>query len=525
MYREMIKLSPEEILVYLRKSRSDDPSLTTEEVLAKHETILREWIERNLDTPIPEENWYREVVSGETIEKREEFQKVLKRIESKSIKAVLCLECSRLSRGDLMENGYILNMFRYSSTMILTPMKWYDLSDEYDRDAFERELKRGNEYLEYTKKTLYRGRQLSVSQGWYIASVPPYGYNRVWVMEGKRKRPTLEINEKEAEVVRMVFDMYLHEGIGVQAIANRIDKLGVIARNGKRFSRSLARDILRNEHYMGKVVWKRRPLTKVVENSEIVRKRDLSAEVMLFDGKHEALISEEDFYKAQEITNNMPKVNIDFTLKNPLSTIMYCKCGYIMTMTNTRGKYRYRCKDYLHCKTSSIEAPIIIDAVCNAIKQEIEDFEVKVNEDTLDDKERLTREINVLERRILECEKKELSLWEKYTEEGMPKTIFDKLLSKNTEEKERASKQLKTLSQTVNIKSNYEDTIATLHEALDAIKDGEASATEQNRLLKACISKITYGREPSVRVNSEYKGETKNGWTVPDLQLDIEFKV
>ena len=34
---------PEEILDYLRKSQSDDPPLTVEEVLAKHEAILDEW--------------------------------------------------------------------------------------------------------------------------------------------------------------------------------------------------------------------------------------------------------------------------------------------------------------------------------------------------------------------------------------------------------------------------------------------------------------------------------------------------
>ena len=45
-YREMFK--PEEILDYLRKSQSDDPLLTVEEVLQKHETILDEWAERHL---------------------------------------------------------------------------------------------------------------------------------------------------------------------------------------------------------------------------------------------------------------------------------------------------------------------------------------------------------------------------------------------------------------------------------------------------------------------------------------------
>ena len=50
MYQDYYaKFSPAEILVYLRKSRSDDPMLTIQEVLERHETILNEWQERYLD--------------------------------------------------------------------------------------------------------------------------------------------------------------------------------------------------------------------------------------------------------------------------------------------------------------------------------------------------------------------------------------------------------------------------------------------------------------------------------------------
>ena len=41
-------LRPDEIIIYLRKSRADDPLLTVAEVLAKHEQMLDEWTERNL---------------------------------------------------------------------------------------------------------------------------------------------------------------------------------------------------------------------------------------------------------------------------------------------------------------------------------------------------------------------------------------------------------------------------------------------------------------------------------------------
>lgn len=64
-------------VIYLRKSRQDDPAETVEEVLAKHEAQLQEYAERELGGRIPEENIYREVVSGESIDERVEIQRVL----------------------------------------------------------------------------------------------------------------------------------------------------------------------------------------------------------------------------------------------------------------------------------------------------------------------------------------------------------------------------------------------------------------------------------------------------------------
>ena len=153
-FYDYTNFSPDEIIVYLRKSRADDPLLSVEEVLAKHEAILDEWVERNLSSPIAETNKFREVVSGETIADRPEIQKVLKLIESPKIKAILTVEVQRLSRGDLEDAGRLIKLLRYTNTLVITPTKTYDLIDEYDRDAFERELKRGNEFLEYQKKTL-----------------------------------------------------------------------------------------------------------------------------------------------------------------------------------------------------------------------------------------------------------------------------------------------------------------------------------------------------------------------------------
>ena len=153
-------MSVDDIIMYLRKSRTDDPALTVQEVLSKHEQMLDDWVVRNIPDDgrkIPEANRYREVVSGETIESRPCMQEVLRRVESPRVKAVLLVEPQRLSRGDLEDIGRLVKLLRYSNTIVITLQYTYDLRDERDRDMFERELKRGNEFLEYQKQSWETG--------------------------------------------------------------------------------------------------------------------------------------------------------------------------------------------------------------------------------------------------------------------------------------------------------------------------------------------------------------------------------
>ena len=182
-----------EIYIYLRKSRSDDSSLSIEEVLSRHETILQDYAKKNLGFLIPESQIFREVVSGETIDDRPLMKQLIHLLESdSSIKGVLVVEPQRLSRGDLVDCGTIINTFRYTNTLVLTPPKTYNLTDEYDRKFLEMELMRGNDYLEYTKRILARGREASVRAGNYIGSIRPYGYQKVTYGTGKDKVLTLE---------------------------------------------------------------------------------------------------------------------------------------------------------------------------------------------------------------------------------------------------------------------------------------------------------------------------------------------
>ncbi|MBQ2437753.1 MAG: recombinase family protein, partial [Clostridia bacterium] len=145
-----------QVLIYLRKSRSDDPNETVEEVLKKHETELQEYAEHYLGGPVPEENVYREVISAESIDAREEFRKLLARLEDPEIRAVLVVDPQRLSRGDLGDSHRLLTTFALTKTMILTRrMGNFDLSNDRERKFFQDELLRGRDYYEYTRRTLW----------------------------------------------------------------------------------------------------------------------------------------------------------------------------------------------------------------------------------------------------------------------------------------------------------------------------------------------------------------------------------
>ena len=528
MYREMPKFKSDEVLEYLRKSRSDDPDMSVEEVLQKHETILSEWIARNLDAPIPIENVYREIVSGETIEGRPEVQKMLKRIESPKIKAILVVEVQRLSRGDLEDCGRLIKLLRYTQTMVITPHKIYDLEDEYDRDAFERELKRGNEYLEYYKKIQKRGIMQSISEGNYLKPAP-FGYENVTITIGKKKCPTLAIREDEAEIVRMIFDWYGNEGIGAERICHRLIDMGIKPRKADKWCKSTILKMLNSETYIGKVREGTRTVTHKVIDQEIVKKSVYHKTYTVHDGKHPAIIDEELFYKIKNKRGSLPKHKIGTELKNPYVSIIRCECGSHMECKFHRKKWLYVCANQTYCNNTLISLEEVNEAVVKSIQEEIANFSAEINADDTSKQEQYKAYISTLRKRLLDAEKRELSLWDKYTDDGMPKSIFDKLLAQCLEEKKTIEDALEKAYSDAPKQVDHEATIVSFHEAIEAIKDDSISASAKNKLLTKVIERISLSRPRSIRLTPaealERGVKTRNGWYTHPFTMDIHFRV
>jgi DNA invertase Pin-like site-specific DNA recombinase len=546
MYYEPAKeLSPEEILLYLRKSRTDDPTLDVEEILARHETILDEYAERMWGKKIPEAQKMREIVSGETIDSRPELLKILKLIESPKIKGVLLVEVQRLGRPDLEDIGRLSKLFRYTNTLVITPQKTFDLRNEYDREAFERELMRGNEYLEYTKKIMSRGRLLSVQQGNFIGTKPPYGYDKDVIMEGKKKCHTLKINEAEANVVRMVFDMYVNKDMGRVNIAHHLNELKIPTRTGALWSQDTLKTMLANDHYIGKVRWNWRKTITVVEDGEIkkVRPQTQVGEYLVYDGKHPAIISDELFAAAQAKKGKNYRAKPKTKVRNPLAGLLFCQCGRAMslrTYTAHKSAPRLLCDNQVYCKTTSCLYSEIIDRVRETLVQCIKDFEVRIQNDDKTSKQLHENLIKRLKAKLEELNRKEMSQWEKYSEEDMPKEIFEKLNEKVLKEKDEVQQALCKAYESMPEPIDYETQLRTFKAALEALDDPEVSAEKKNKLLKACIERIDYKREKAVRKSSQqirfydkeqkrtrYKSPLQTGanWETHPIELDITLYV
>lgn len=235
--------------LYLRKSRADTEAEERGEgeTLARHEKTLLE-LAKQLKLNVTE--IYREIVSGETIASRPVMQHLLQEVEQGMWNGVLVMEVERLARGDTIDQGIMVQAFKYSNTKIITPIKTYDPNNEYDEEYFEFGLFMSRREYKTINRRLQRGRITSVKEGKYVANKPPYGYERVRIKGDKGY--TLSIVEEEAEIIRLIYNLYTvgekqsdetYKRIGVSLIARRLNNMKVPSKTGTVWTVATIRDI------------------------------------------------------------------------------------------------------------------------------------------------------------------------------------------------------------------------------------------------------------------------------------------
>ena len=121
-------------------------------------------------------------------------------------------------------------------------------------------------YSENLAQEVVRGMREAASRGFWVASRVPYGYRKLMVQDGAKKRPTLEPDPATAPVVERIFGM-AEAGRGILDITRTLNDEGIANPTGRLWSKNGVHIILRNEAYTGALVWG----TTAKDNADPVR--------------------------------------------------------------------------------------------------------------------------------------------------------------------------------------------------------------------------------------------------------------
>jgi len=400
--------------MYLRKSRLDleAESHGQGDTLARHKTALMD-LARRMGISITQ--IYQEVVSGETIDARPEVQKLLRDVEAGRWKGVLCMEVERLARGNTSDQGLVSDTFKYSNTLIVTPMKVYDPADEYDEEFFEFGLFRSRMEYRTINRRLQRGREASLREGKYIAGKAAYGYERYKLPH--QKGYSLRIIPEQAEIVKRIFQWYVSGEVqsdgstmqmGSQAIAKKLDDLGIPSPSGKKWPPCTVKGIIENPTYIGKIRWSYRPTIKLMNGGHRTVVRPVNAQVPLVDGIHEPIIEKETWEQAQAILKSRSHAPVPKStqIRNPLAGLVRCsKCGRSMERRDFKhGRTTLICPNK-DCDIMSSPLDDVEAALLSALSLWLSDYKVKLARLPLSEDraaETAQQEISQLERALSE---------------------------------------------------------------------------------------------------------------------------
>lgn len=234
--------------------------------------------------------------SGKSIEGRLEFNRMMEDIKSgkDGVSFVLVFKLSRFGRNaaDVLSTLQVMQDFGVNLICVEDGI-------DSSKDAGKLMISVLSAVAEIERENIrvqtMEGRIQKAREGKWNGGFAPYGYQ---LIDGK-----LQINEEEAEAIRVIFDQYVHTDIGANGVAKYLENHGIqkIQRqNGKNplFDAHLVRLILKNPVYCGKIAYGRRKTEKVygTRNEYHLVEQD---NYILTDGQHEAIIAEDVWQAAQ----------------------------------------------------------------------------------------------------------------------------------------------------------------------------------------------------------------------------------
>ena len=370
--------------LYIRLSREDGDKEESSSVTNQRE-ILKRFINENENFFIVKE-YVDDGWSGTNFN-RPSFKEMIKDIEKGIIDTVITKDLSRLGR-DYIDTGYYLQRYfpehsvRYIA--ILDNIDTIEDAGMSDIAPFKSII--NDMYAKDISKKIRSSLTERRKAGNFLGVTAPYGYQK-----DPNNKYHLIIEPKEAEVVRKVFALYL-QGNGLTRIAQILTKDGVpvpgeardIGKTKKTvlyssWKQTTIRRILENRVYLGDLVQFKR---KNVNYKSKIRVKVPEEERVICKGTHEAIITEEEFNKVQQILNkntSFKGTKHDYLFKG----LLFCaECGARLNVTYSNyalkkyGEYRYTtiCYSYSRlysdiCTRHSNSIPVLEELLISHIKE------------------------------------------------------------------------------------------------------------------------------------------------------------
>ena len=295
--------------------------------------------------------------SGKSITGRPEFQRMLQDVseERDGVAFILVFKLSRFGRNA----ADVLNSLQFIQDYGVNLICVEDGIDS-SKDSGKLTITVLSAVAEIERENILvqtmEGRKQKAREGKWNGGQAPFGYDL------DSKNSTLVVNEEEAEIVRIIYDKFVHTDMGADAICNYLNQRGYTKKKVRGhelnyFARGLIMKILDNPVYTGKIAYGKN-ITEKVKGTRDEYRRVKTDDYLLADGLHEAIVDEETWEAAREKRKRTGvKWNKTHSLEHEhiLSGLLKCPvCGAGMAGTVRRRKNKksgeYKDDFYYRCQ-------------------------------------------------------------------------------------------------------------------------------------------------------------------------------
>lgn len=471
--------------VYVRVSTDRDEQVSSVE---NQIDICRYWLEKNGYEWDPNAVYFDDGISGTAWLERHAMQLILEKARRNELDTVVFKSIHRLAR-DLRDALEIKEILIGHGIRLVTIEENYDSLYEGGNDIkFEMFAMFAAQLPKTLSVSISAAMQAKARRGEVIGK-PGLGYDVI----DKR----LVINEKEAEVVRGIFDLS-KKGFGYKKIASILNDKGIYTKSGQLWSDTTIAKVLKNQKYKGDLVLNRYKTVKVDgRKKRIYTPKD---RLTIIEDHYPAIVSKELWNAVNNNRVSQKKIKQD--MRNEFRGMIFCNhCGGSITVKYSGKRSKKNNKEWVYLKCSNFLRfnhcvnfnPIYYDEIREIIiyrlKQKEKELEIHFNPKIHEKREAKSIEIK---KNIKLLKAKKEKLIDLYVEGLIDKDVFSKRdLNFENEIKEQELELLKLMDQ--NKRVNEEQQIKKAFSMLDEEKD-------MHEVFKILIKKITLSKDKYIEI-------------------------